>query len=232
MAGAFPRIHALGEAALLLEVGDQIDPQLLRRVMALGDAVRVARPIGLQDVVPCYASVLVCFEAAAEAQAARAHLEQLLREPLPPAPLGERHFRIPCCYEGACAPDLPAVAAGDVERAVALHTGQDFLVYGIGFLPGFTYLGELPEGLAAPRLGVPRTKVPAGSVGIAGRQTGIYPVESPGGWQLIGRTPLRLFAPDQVPPAALRLGDTVRFYPITETEYGRLAAQRPWPLPS
>ncbi len=233
MAGDFPRTSAQGDAALLLEVGDQIDPQLLARVMALANAIRATGLAGLQDVVPSYASVLACFAAAAQAEAARPYLERLLGEALPPARLGERHFRIPCCYEGDCAPDLPAVAPdGDAERAIALHSGQDFLVYCIGFLPGFTYLGELPAALAVPRLPVPRTRVPAGSVGIAGRQTGIYPAESPGGWQLIGRTPLRLFDPAQMPPAALRPGDTVRFHPITPEEYGNLAAQRPWPLPS
>jgi inhibitor of KinA len=156
---------------------------------------------------------------------------RLLRVPQRPPGLVGRHFRIPCCYQGEYAPDLAATFPAPAA-VVALHTGQDFLVYCIGFLPGFTYLGELPAELERPRLPVPRTSVPAGSVGIAGRQTGIYPVASPGGWRIIGRTPVRLFDPNRTPPAALRPGDRVRFYPIQAAEHRRLAEERPWPLPS
>lgn len=233
MTTVFPRIAALGQAAWLLEVGEAIHPQLLARVRAIAETVQEAQLEGLQEVVPAYASVLACFDSRAAARAARPELERLMRTVEPARGPVERHFRIPCCYEGEFAPDLDAVAHhGDRERAIALHTAHDFLVYCLGFLPGFTYLGELPEALAVPRLPVPRTQVPAGSVGIAGRQTGIYPVASPGGWRLIGRTPVRLFDPARRPPAALAPGDIVRFYAITSGEYGRLAQDPPWPLPS
>jgi KipI family sensor histidine kinase inhibitor len=228
---AFPRAVPFGDAALLLELGDRITPDLLAQVTQLAVALEAAGLKGLREVVPAYASLLATFETPAAARAAGQEVDRLLRAPQRAPGLAGWRFRIPCCYEGECAPDLAATFPAPAP-AVALHTGQDFLVYCIGFLPGFTYLGELPPELDTPRLPVPRTRVPAGSVGIAGRQTGIYPVESPGGWRIIGRTPVRLFDPNRTPPAALRPGDRVRFYPIPEAEYRRLAEERPWPLPS
>jgi inhibitor of KinA len=136
-----------------------------------------------------------------------------------------RTVDIPVCYEGEMAPDLGDVSAQTgrtVEEVIRLHSGTEYLVYFLGFSPGFPYLGDLPRELASPRLKTPRLRVPAGSVAIGGSQTGIYPVDSPGGWRLIGRTPLPLFSPEKDPPTLLRMGDRVRFVPITSEDFHAL----------
>jgi inhibitor of KinA len=132
---------------------------------------------------------------------------------------------IPVCYGGDFGPDLDAVSSHtglSTEEVVAIHGEPDYLVYMIGFAPGFPYLGGMSERLASPRRESPRAKIPPGSVGIAGSQTGVYPIETPGGWQLIGRTPLRLFRPERDEPSLLRTGDRVRFQAIDRAEYGDL----------
>jgi len=207
-------ITRAGDRALLVTVGTVIDPALLGEVLALDRALQDRRSVGLLGTVPAYASVL-CHYDAGVTDAAR--LEETIR-----ALEGKLEFAIPSGavvdiptrYDG---PDLPEVAletnltpAGVVER----HAGREYLVYSVGFAPGFTYCGALPDEIAVPRLASPRRRVPAGSIGIAGRQTGIYAVESPGGWNLIGRTALRLFDPTANPPARFKPGDRLRFVPI------------------
>jgi KipI family sensor histidine kinase inhibitor len=150
---------------------------------------------------------------------------------LPPSPTHSsstvaRIVDIPVCYGGEFGPDLDEVAelcGLAADEVVALHVGGEYLAYMIGFAPGFPYLGGLPDKLAVPRKAVPRLRVPAGSVGLAGQQTGIYPLASPGGWQIIGRTPIRLFTPERMPPTLLQAGDIVRFRVISHEEYDRLA---------
>lgn len=134
----------------------------------------------------------------------------------------QRTIEIPVCYGGDFGPDLGFVAAHcglSEEEIIAIHSSGDYLVYMIGFAPGFPYLGGMPERIAAPRHRTPRTVIPRGSVGIAGGQTGVYPIATPGGWQLIGRTPLELFRPESEYPSLLRAGDKVRFKPITREQY-------------
>ncbi|MNQ86793.1 Kinase A inhibitor [compost metagenome] len=131
-------------------------------------------------------------------------------------------IQIPVCYESAYAPDLGEVAAYhqvDEDEIVKWHTSRVYLVYMIGFAPGFPYLGGLDERLVTPRKSVPRTVIPVGSVGIGGAQTGVYPFETPGGWQLIGRTPVRMFRPEAIPPSLLQAGDQVKFEPITSEQF-------------
>ncbi|MDB5197332.1 MAG: hypothetical protein JWP88_1703, partial [Flaviaesturariibacter sp.] len=133
-----------------------------------------------------------------------------------------RQLRIPVCYDQAFAPDLKTVAAQaglSVEEVIHIHTHTSFRVYMIGFLPGFAYMGEVPDAIAVARRSEPRTKVSAGSVGIAGKQTGIYPFDSPGGWQLIGKTPASLFRKKEASPTLFQPGDEVLFYPITINEF-------------
>ena len=142
----------------------------------------------------------------------------------------QRTVEIPVCYGGDYGPDLEFVAQHNSlteEKVVAIHSAADYLVYMIGFAPGFPYLGGMSEQIAAPRRESPRLQIPAGSVGIAGAQTGVYPIETPGGWQLIGRTPLELFRPTEDPPTRLRAGDIVRFRPITSEEFDRLRMSPP-----
>jgi KipI family sensor histidine kinase inhibitor len=217
------RYLVAGESALVAEFGDRIDPGINRRVRDMCLAVDRARPRGVVDLLPTYRSLLVAYDPRlTRFDALRAALEaieqRLAGVPAPPP----RIVEIPTAYGGEFGPDLPFVAehAGlSQDEVVAIHSGADYLVYMMGFSPGFTYLGGMSERIATPRLRTPRTAIPAGSVGIAQQQTGIYPVESPGGWQIIGRTPVTLFDPARRPPVAVEAGDHIRFVPVTPDQY-------------
>jgi inhibitor of KinA len=151
------------------------------------------------------------------------------KEPVDSSGSVQPPVEIPVCYGGAFGPDLEDVARHNgltPEEVVRIHSGTEYFTYMLGFLPGFPYLGGMSERIATPRKQTPRLRVPAGSVGIAGSQTGIYPLESPGGWQLIGRTPLALFRPEDDPPVLVKPGDRVRFHPISEREFRRLEAEQ------
>jgi len=207
-------------------LGDEISPDINRKIRDLVLAIERRRIAGVVDLVPTYRSLLVYCDPL------RVSLADLEREiagllghlgetPLPPPKVVE----IPTCYGGWFGPDLEFVAShcklspADVVR---IHTGADYLVYMMGFTPGFTYLGGMSERIATPRLKTPRTLIPAGSVGIAQQQTGIYPVDSPGGWQLIGRTPVRLFDPQRDPPVVVEAGDYIRFVAIDRGTYDNI----------
>jgi inhibitor of KinA len=208
------QVAPAGDRALLVTVGTVIDPALLGEVQALDRALQDRRPVGLLGTVPAYGSLLCHYDVGVtDAARFEESIRQLEGKVEATTPSGAV-FDIPTRYDG---PDLPEVAlktnltlAGVVEQ----HAGRGYLVYCVGFAPGFTYCGALPEEIAVPRLASPRLRVPAGSIGIAGRQTGIYAVESPGGWNLIGRTALRLFDPAADPPARFKPGDRLRFVPI------------------
>ncbi len=216
-----------GDAALLVVLGEAIDPRLNARVHALARALD-GQP-GLVDLAPAYASLLLTYDPAAldyaEVEArVRAALAAL---PARPALAGRRRD-VPVAYGGEHGPDLPAVAQrlGMTQaEVVRLHAEGRYRVYMIGFAPGYSYLGELPARLELPRLSTPREHVPAGSVAIAGRQTGVYSVATPGGWHLLGRTPVRLFDPEREPPCYLAPGDRVRFVPISAAAFAEQAAQ-------
>jgi inhibitor of KinA len=208
-------VAAAGDRALLVTLGRSIDPELLGQVLALNQALQERRPSGLISTVPAYASLLCHFDPditdAGRLEAGIRQLEGQVDESVPFGAVVD----VPTRYDG---PDLADVAlktnltpAGVVEA----HAGREYLVYCVGFAPGFTYCGALPDQLAVPRLASPRLRVSAGSIGIAGRQTGIYSVESPGGWNLIGRTALRLFDAAADPPARFQPGDRLRFIPTS-----------------
>jgi KipI family sensor histidine kinase inhibitor len=221
-----PRYLLAGESALVVEFGDAIDPGINRRVRAWFLAIEAARVPGVRDLVPTYRSLLVSYDPRMTTfDALKKRLADveggLATAQLPPP----RVVEIPTAYGGAFGPDLGFVAGHNhlsEAEVVAIHTGSDYLVYMMGFSPGFTYLGGMSERIAAPRLKTPRTAIPAGSVGIAQQQTGIYPVESPGGWQLIGRTPVSLFDPSRVPPVVVEAGDYIRFVPVSLEEYASI----------
>ncbi|MEW6308805.1 MAG: 5-oxoprolinase subunit PxpB [Bacillota bacterium] len=202
-----------GESALLVVLGDRIDPAVNARVHALTRAL-AQRPEGLNELVPGYASLLVRFDPRLlDRDRLRSLLQDLAAEPAS-ATVPARLVEIPVHYGGDYGPDLGEVAArGGLTPAEAatLHASADYHCYMLGFVAGFPYLGSLPAALACPRLSTPRTAVPAGSVGIAGDQTGIYPRATPGGWRIIGWTPLVLFDPVRAEPALIRPGDRVRF---------------------
>jgi KipI family sensor histidine kinase inhibitor len=224
----YPRVRPVGDGALTVELGDAIDSRTNAAVRALDRLVARSPARGLVETVPCYRSLLVAFDPAETSFAALAE-SLLARAALaaPPAPPGALHT-IPTAYGGELGPDLAEVAAAcalSEADVVRLHTGQEFEALMLGFLPGFAYLGLLPGVLALPRRPTPRTRVPAGSVAIAGRQTGIYPGASPGGWRLIGRTSAIMFDASADPPSRIAPGDRVRF-----VEVGELPAEVRSPL--
>lgn len=223
------KLEPLGDSALVATLGSAIDPSTLASVLGLAGALAAAKGPGIVDIVPAYVTVTVFYDPLRFDASGEEAYEAVCRfvascathgRGAPAAPA--RTTEIPVCYGGDFGPDLGVVAArGGLapEQAAALHSGADYLVHAIGFTPGFPYLGGLPEPLHTPRRETPRARVPAGSVGIGGAQTGVYPVPSPGGWQLIGRTPLALFRPTGNPAALLRPGDRVRFRPISVSEF-------------
>jgi len=215
----WPRFQPVGDAALAVEFGETIDPEVNRRVMAFAQGLEQARLPGIGDIVPTYRSVLVHYDPLVLSYSAAVAWAQSQAAPRSVAPAAaRRRIEIPTVYGGEHGPDLDFVAQAhglSLEDVIRLHSRVDYTVYMMGFMPGFPYLGGLPLELETPRLETPRTQVPAGSVGIAGKQTGIYPLDSPGGWRLIGRTSLRLFDVDLDPPALLAPGDLVRFVPIS-----------------
>jgi KipI family sensor histidine kinase inhibitor len=195
----------------------------VRRLLRLVELEPIA---GVRNLHPAYCSLLVKFDAM---KLRHEELEEILRgyvERTGRVALPEpRIVEIPVCYGGEFGPDLKDVAelhGMTTERAIELHAAATYLVYFLGFVPGFAYLGEVAEELVTPRLATPRRSVPAGSVGIAGRQTGVYPVATPGGWRLLGRTPLAMFRPERAEMSLLAIGDRVRFVPISREQSTKL----------
>lgn len=204
------RISPLGDTALLAELGTRLDTALNTRAIALAAALKRRRDV--RHALPAYASVTVQFDPDQTTHELLGAAVKRLAAKRPPMEEPGRLHRIPVTYDG---PDLEAVADHvklSTQRVVELHTRPIYRVFLLGFVPGWAYLGPLPEELEVRRRDVPRTRVPAGAVAIAGRQTGIYPLAVPGGWHLIGRTPVRLFLPDSDPPCLLRAGDRVKFF--------------------
>jgi len=224
----FPRFQPAGEAGLLVTLGDLIDPLLNRRVHALAQSLLTTGLDGVGEAVPGYATLLIHYDPLVWAYPALCERVAALLESSA-ARLHDWHPRqveIPVVYGGAFGPDLESVAQTHnlaPAEVVARHSAPVYSVYLIGFMPGFPYLGGLDPALATPRLETPRSRVPAGSVGIAGAQTGIYPLESPGGWRLIGRTPLPLVDWQREPPFLLAPGDFVRFVPVDCAEFADAA---------
>jgi inhibitor of KinA len=207
------RVVDASDRSLLLVFDDRISLAAHWDVLRLTPLLWSVR--GVTNVHPAYASILIDFD---PRKIRHRDIERVATElfaQAASAPLPEpRTVEIPVAYGGANGPDLDAVAeltGHTPDEVVAMHSGAEYLVYFLGFSPGFPYLGGLPESIAAPRLETPRRRVPAGSVAIGGQQTGVYPIASPGGWRIIGRTPLRLFDPGADPPVLLRMGDHVRF---------------------
>lgn len=230
------QIYPLGDAAVVLHFGDAIDLAVHYRIQAVEAYLREHPFPGLLEQVPAFTTLTLYYDPWIASQGGeldpydtvvqqvRAKLQELPPQQAPPVPVV---VEVPVCYGGSFGPDLDRVARYlglSVSEVVALHTQPAYQVYMMGFVPGFPYLGGLDARLATPRKDVPRPRVPAGSVGIAGAQTGVYPLDTPGGWQLIGRTPLRLFDPRREEPSLLQAGNQVRFFAITPEEYQQLHA--------
>jgi KipI family sensor histidine kinase inhibitor len=221
------RIEPFGEAAVIVLLGGGIDEASYQHLATLSKAIQENPPLGFTELVPAYNSLLVVFDPLVSDTAAISAAVQALAAALPPAAADapKDTVELPVAYGGEYGPDLDSVASNaglSTEEVIAIHSSRPYLVYMLGFTPGFPYLGGMDQRIAAPRLKTPRTKVPAGSVGIADTQTGVYPLESPGGWNLIGRTPLALFDPDRQDPALLAPGKYVRFVPISHDEFNVL----------
>jgi inhibitor of KinA len=238
-------LFPLGDRAMIVQFGERIEQETNQKVKALS-AYLDSNPFpGMVEYVPAFTTVTVFYD---PFEMMTQNLYGLIRQSCDPwnrnqlspyermisimeqilAKLdiqvdGEsRTVQIPVCYGGDYGPDLEYVAKHNglaMDEVIHIHSSQEYIVYMIGFAPGFPYLGGMSESIATPRRETPRLSIPAGSVGIAGSQTGVYPIETPGGWQLIGRTPVRLFRPDDQQPSLLQAGDFIRFYPIKPQEF-------------
>jgi len=224
------RIVRAGDSALVIEFEEKIDPAISARGAALADALTAADIAGVRDVVPTYRSATVYFDPLKTNQdVLSSAIERLAAQPIASHQRRRDPIQIPVCYGGAHGPDLSHVAqfAGlSEDDVVGLHAGAVYRVLMLGFTPGFAYMGIVDSRIAAPSLETPRPRVPRGSVGIAQEQTGIYPSETPGGWQLIGRTPVRPFDMSRSEPFLLHAGDEVRFVPIAQKEFDELDRAR------
>ena len=223
--GLYPQAAFLlmGDRGLLLELGDEISSEVNEKVRRITLAIRSEAIDGIVEIIPTYRSLLILYNPLILSLGALKERLRRLEEGLQQARFPDPKLtKIPVVYGGFFGPDLEEVAKYhqiSTEEVIQLHCSKPYFIYMIGFMPGFPYMGELPEALATPRLKTPRLSVPAGSVGIAQRQTGIYSMESPGGWQILGRTPVRLFDPEKERPALLQMGDLVQFYPISKKEF-------------
>ena len=216
------RFVPLGDSALLVQFGEAIDREVHNRVRRFAERITEHPTLSRLELTTAFTTACVFYDPTRISFADLcAQLQPLADEPIGCRAIESRVVEIPVCYGGQYGPDLAFVAEHNgltEEEVIYLHAGGDYYIYMLGFAPGFPYLGGLPEQIATPRHATPRARVPAGSVGIAGNQTGIYPVATPGGWQLIGRTPLVLFRPWEDPPSLLLPGDTVRFRAISPNE--------------
>jgi inhibitor of KinA len=216
--------HPLGDSALIVDFTDESSDRerLLARALSVVGALEAANISGVIDVTSAYESVAVFFDPARIERDVEEKIRALVASAGVRVSRKRRRIEIPVCYDADFALDLARVEAEtnlSFDRIIALHSSAEFVVACVGFMPGFPFLAGLPEKLRTTRLATPRAKVPAGSVAIARTQAGVYPVESPGGWNLIGRTPLRLFDANANPPALLQAGDRVRFRRITRNEF-------------
>lgn len=217
------RILPAGDTALLLQVPARIDPDTSGQVVALARAIRKRCAGAVRDVVVGYCSLTVYFDPLkVDATWLEAELFALAATPPARASADGALLDVPVCYGGEYGPDLGDVASFascSPEEVIALHTGVMYRVYVVGFVPGFPYMASVDPRLAIPRRSSPRTRVPAGSVAVAAGQTGIYPIETPGGWHVIGRTRVKPYDPLRAQPFLFQPGDQVRFYPIDRSEF-------------
>lgn len=220
------RILTAGDTALLIEFGKEINPETNRKITALVQLMREQHIEGIVDVIPAFCSLLINYDPRVLSyEELKERMEHLLKMETKTEATRKRIFEIPVCYGGEYGPDIENIAehAGlSADEVIKIHSSKDYLIYMLGFLPGFTYLGGLDERIHTPRLASPRLKIRAGSVGIGGSQTGIYPLDSPGGWQLMGMTPVRTYDPERQTPILVEAGDYIRFIPIDEEEFLRI----------
>lgn len=213
----------LGDQAIVIEVGQEISEEVQAKVRMVVQLLEDRPPNWMVEAIPAFTTIALFYDPViALYETVETELKNLLQHGEEAADFEGRTVEIPVCYGGEFGPDLEFVAKHNgltPEEVVAIHSGGTYSVHMIGFAPGFPFIGGMSEKIAAPRRDSPRLRIPERTVGIAGKQTGVYPIETPGGWQLIGRTPLRLFRPEDEVPSLLRAGDKIIFKEITEDEY-------------
>lgn len=218
-----------GDSSVIVEFGNDISPEINSRIRTFNIALEESHIPGISEMVPTYRSLMVHYDPGVIryddlVKELKGLMGRLSNIQIPPSDVLE----IPVLYGGEAGPDLDFVAEHNhktPKEVIKIHTSTEYLIYMLGFTPGFTYLGGMSDEIAAPRLKQPRVKIPAGSVGIAGSQTGVYPIDSPGGWQLIGKTPVRMYDPDRAEPILPKAGEYIKFCPITQAEFDAIAAQ-------
>lgn len=219
-----------GDSALTVEFGNSIDEEINTTIRGFCSILDNANIYGIAEYVPTYRSVTIHYEAEkidfeSLVQTLKAQIEHLYRIDIPAGDIMD----VPVCYGGELGPDLQYVAQYNhltQEEVIRIHSSPTYLIYMLGFTPGFAYMGRMDERIATPRLTVPRTAIPAGSVGIAEKQTGIYPIPSPGGWQLIGQTPYALFDSQRKDPFLFCAGQRIRFVPISKEKFCSLKGEK------
>ncbi len=224
-----PTISPVGDRAISIDFGQVIDPKINRHIRQTIERIKELQLEGIIELVPTYCALLVEYDAM---QYSYSEICNIIEPTLDEGMTDTTNelvtvVEVPTVYGGEFGPDLSFVASHNhlsEDEVISIHSGTDYLVYMLGFIPGFTYLGGMDPRIATPRLSSPRTLIPAGSVGIAGEQTGTYPSDSPGGWQIIGRTPVTMYDMSKVQAALLNAGDYVRYVPIDESEFHRIKA--------
>ena len=224
-----PTISPVGDRAISIDFGQVIDPKINRHIRQTIERIKALQLEGIIELVPTYCALLVEYDAM---QYSYSEICNIIEPTLDEGMTDTTNelvtvVEVPTVYGGEFGPDLSFVASHNhlsEAEVISIHSGTDYLVYMLGFIPGFTYLGGMDPRIATPRLSSPRTLIPAGSVGIAGEQTGTYPSDSPGGWQIIGRTPVTMYDMSKAQAALLNAGDYVRYVPIDESEFHRIKA--------
>ena len=227
-------LSPLGEQAIVIEVAETISTEAQEKVLAVAALLEEYSPGWMVEFIPAYTSVTVFYridqlsEGGPYIEVCK-RIQRLMSQVRVKQSQIRTAVRIPVLYGGEYGPDLAIVAEHNglsEEEVISIHSSGDYTVHMIGFAPGFPFIGGMSEKIAAPRRKTPRLEIPARTVGIAGMQTGVYPIGTPGGWQLIGRTPIELFLPEKNPPSLLAAGDRIEFYPISEEEYDAMRGER------
>ncbi|MCP3738474.1 5-oxoprolinase subunit PxpB [Rossellomorea sp. BNER] len=232
------QLHPLGDQAIIIDFGNDINEETQQSVKTVVTLLEDHPPEWMIEYIPAFTTVALFYNpmkvplhnnSTIPYSIICEEIKKFLSNITSLKQIESRIVEIPVCYGGEFGPDLEEVARHNglsTEDVITIHANGDYLVYMIGFAPGFPYIGGMNERIATPRKATPRFKTPEGSVGIAGKQTGVYPIETPGGWQLIGKTPLKLFRPHEVQPSLLLAGDKIRFKPISLDEYRELEAKQ------
>jgi len=223
------RILTVGDSSILVEFGKEITPETNARIATMVKLVKVQQIEGIVDMIPSFCALLINYDSRVISyDKLKKRLEDVLKLDAEATSSVTNVFEIPVCYGGKYGPDMSNLEehSGLSEKEIIeIHSGSDYLIYMLGFLPGFSYLGGLDERIHIPRLASPRIKIPAGSVGIGGAQTGIYPLDSPGGWQLLGQTPVKTYDPERETPILFEAGDYIRFVQVSEEKYLEIEKQ-------